>query len=56
LAAAAILDFCQSASSLVCPSHGAHVGKPQKFDNFKTLIRKRPQLWNPFDLAQTQAN
>jgi len=25
----------------------------KNFDNFKALIRKRPKLWNPFDLAQT---
>jgi len=52
LAAAAILDFFKVPVFLFV-LHLVMLETFKIFDNFKTLIRKRPKLWNPFDLAQS---
>jgi len=52
LAAAAILDFFKVPVVLFV-RHLQMLESFKIFDNFKTLMRKRPKLWNLFDLAHT---
>jgi len=47
LAVTAILDFFQSANSLICPSHG-DVGKPQKLWQFQNLDTQVAEIMKSF--------